>query len=95
MATRAPVLLILGAGSNVGSGVARAFAAKGYKVATTSRSQEGKDKDTLHIQSDLSDPSSVAGVFTKVREAVGPPSVVVYNGQFAVAKSLRRLTKRN
>ena len=81
MATTPPVLLILGAGTNVGAGVAKAFAAKGYKVATTSRSQKGKEQDVLHIQSDLSNPSSVATVFAKVREAIGPPSVVVYNGE--------------
>lgn len=76
------VLLILGAGSNVGSGVARAFAEKGYKTVTTSRSPKAKieGESDLHVQADLSNPSSVAEVFEKVRKALGPPSVVVYNG---------------
>lgn len=77
-------LLILGAGPNVGSGVARAFAEKGYKVATTSRSSETKIEggSDLHLQADLSNPSSVADIFGKVQKALGPPSVVVYNGKY-------------
>ena len=83
MATHAPVLLILGSGANIGSGVARAFAAKGYKVASTSRKpqEHSTDEDILHIQSDLADPDSLSGVFQRVVKALGPPSVVVYNGQ--------------
>ena len=78
-----PVLLVLGAGANIGSGVARAFAAKGYKVAVTSRTSEGdKTREGYpHIKGDLADPDSVANIFSKVREALGEPSVVVYNGQ--------------
>lgn len=85
-----PVLLVLGAGSNIGSSVAHAFAAKGYKVAVTSRMSRADQKDEgyLHIQSDLSDPESVTGVFEQVREALGHPSVVVYNGQYVA--NLRR-----
>ena len=86
MAISAPVLLILGAGSNVGAGVARAFAAKGYKVATTSRSPQaqGKHEGDLHIQADVSDTSAVIGVFEKVTIALGSPSVVVHNGQYMI-----------
>ena len=82
MSPNAPVILILGAGPNVGVHMTSAFAAKGYKIALTSRSvpQKKSSDDYLHIQSDLSDPSSVAGIFRKVKEAYGLPSVVVYNG---------------
>lgn len=90
-----PVLLILGAGANVGASVARSFASKGYKVAVTSRSGQ-KDTETtdyLNIQSDLSDPYSVKGVFSKVKEAFGVgPSVVVYNGNIQAAKRLESQT---
>jgi len=80
-----PVLLILGGGPNIGYGVARAFTAKGYKVALTSRTSRNNSKgeDYLYIQSDLSEPDAVASVFEKVREALGPPSVVVYNAAAA------------
>jgi NAD(P)-dependent dehydrogenase (short-subunit alcohol dehydrogenase family) len=83
MSTTSAVVLILGAGPNVGQHVARAFAAKGYKVALASRSlkQEDSTKDQLNIASDLSDPASVAGIFSKVKASLGLPSVVVYNGK--------------
>jgi NAD(P)-dependent dehydrogenase (short-subunit alcohol dehydrogenase family) len=77
-----PVVLILGAGANIGSHIARTFAAKGYKVALSSRSI--RDEETtagfLNIRGDMSDPNSVGDIFTKVRDALGQPSVVVYNG---------------
>lgn len=82
MATSSPVLLILGAGSNVGASVAKAFAEKGYKIALASRTIKNEDNDpnNLNIVCDLSDPFSVPDVFNKVKETLGIPSVVVYNG---------------
>lgn len=81
-ASQAPIILIIGAGPNVGQKVARAFAAKGYRVALSSRKAPEKDvsKDYFHVPSDLSQPDSVIRVFSKVKEALGYPSVVVYNG---------------
>lgn len=83
MATSSPILLVLGAGSNVGQTVAKTFAAKGYKVALAARKLNESDstQDTLNIQSDFSDPSSVVTVFEKVKAKFGVPSVVVYNGE--------------
>ncbi|KAF4464531.1 short-chain dehydrogenase [Fusarium albosuccineum] len=91
MAPSSPVALILGAGSNVGQHVARAFAAKGYKIALTARSLKEEDStpDQLHIRSDFSDPNSVVNVFTKVKSQLGAPGVVVYNA----AASARHDTK--
>lgn len=82
MSSMCPVLLILGAGSNVGASVAKAFAAKGYKVALASRKDNEEDSSLqhFHISCDLSDPASVPEVFAKVKETLGMPSVVVYNG---------------
>lgn len=77
-----PVVLILGAGANIGTNVARAFAAKGYKVALAARKlqDETNEEGQLTIRSDFADPNSVIDVFAKVREVLGEPSVVVYNG---------------
>ncbi|KAL1893611.1 hypothetical protein Sste5346_006442 [Sporothrix stenoceras] len=78
----APVALILGAGANVGQAVARAFAAKGYKIALVARSlpkETSSPADYLHIRGDLADPSSVAGIFAQVKKELGLPNVVVYN----------------
>jgi NAD(P)-dependent dehydrogenase (short-subunit alcohol dehydrogenase family) len=83
MASTSPVVLILGAGANIGQHVARAFAAKGYKVALTSR-KANPSEDTpneIHIAADLSNPSSVSDVFSKVKSSFDVPSVVVYNGE--------------
>ena len=76
----APVLLVLGAGPNIGSHVAKAFAAKGYKVALASRKAQPVDDNQLHVPVDLSKPESVPGVFETVKAKLGnAPSVVVYN----------------
>jgi hypothetical protein len=77
-----PVALILGSGPNVGQHVARALVSKGYKVALASRSAP-KDSSTSNpttFQTDLSNPSSVPELFTRVKETLGTPNVVVYNG---------------
>ncbi|KAL9058635.1 MAG: hypothetical protein Q9162_001642 [Coniocarpon cinnabarinum] len=81
MASTSPILLILGAGSNVGQHVAQAFAAKGYRIALTARKakEEENTSTRVNISSDLSNPESVVGVFTKVKQLLGTPSVVVYN----------------
>lgn len=83
MAGTSPIILILGSGPNIGHHVARAFAAKGYKVALASRSlkEEGSNAEQVHISADLSDPHSVEGIFSKVKASLGVPSVVVYNGK--------------
>jgi NAD(P)-dependent dehydrogenase (short-subunit alcohol dehydrogenase family) len=78
--TTSPVILILGAGSNLGQAVAQRFLTNGYKVATSSRKPSPtENKDLLHIQSDFSDPTAVTKLFTKVKTQLGTPNVVVYN----------------
>ncbi|KAK9368046.1 hypothetical protein V1509DRAFT_609954 [Lipomyces kononenkoae] len=76
-----PVILILGAGPNIGRHVGEAFAAKGYKVALTARrlSEADSTADQLNISADLSDPNNVITAFAKVKSKFGTPSVVVYN----------------
>ncbi|KAJ5753518.1 uncharacterized protein N7511_007671 [Penicillium nucicola] len=76
-----PILLLLGAGSNVGHHVARSFAEKGYKIALVSRSlkEEDSTQDQINISANLSDPTSITEIFSKVRTRLGHPSVVVYN----------------
>jgi NAD(P)-dependent dehydrogenase (short-subunit alcohol dehydrogenase family) len=78
------VLLLLGAGANIGASVARTFAANGYKVALASRTSRNHDAANLHVQADLSDPSSLVSVFQKVERELGTPSVVVYNGELRI-----------
>lgn len=78
------VILILGAGGNVGASTASLFAKNGYKVAIAARRLQDKvnDEGQLQIQADLSQPETVKSMFDKVIAKFGPPSVVVYNGRW-------------
>jgi NAD(P)-dependent dehydrogenase (short-subunit alcohol dehydrogenase family) len=82
MAAKSPVVLILGAGPNVGQAVARTFASKGYKVGLAARSLKAADStdNQLNIPSDFAKTDDVVNAFAKVKEVFGIPSVVVYNG---------------
>lgn len=84
MSTTSPIILILGAGPRIGTSVAKAFAAKGYKVALASRkaSEANNTANEVHIQSDFADPCTVANTFSQVKASLGIPSVVVYNGVY-------------
>jgi NAD(P)-dependent dehydrogenase (short-subunit alcohol dehydrogenase family) len=77
-----PVLLVLGAGPKIGLSVAKAFSAKGYKVALAARSlQDGIGEDGyLRLKIDFSKPEDIQHAFAKVKQEFGIPSVVVYNG---------------
>jgi NAD(P)-dependent dehydrogenase (short-subunit alcohol dehydrogenase family) len=81
-----PVLLILGAGANVGKALSARFSAAGYSVALAARSiADGPTSDGhLGIQVDLSDPSSIPSVFATVKKALGSsPSTIIYNAASA------------
>ena len=93
MSSASPVILILGSGPNIGHHVARAFAAKGYKIALASRKLKEEDSttDQVNIASDLSDPDSVIGVFAKVKASLGLPSVVIYNGR-KISPTIQKVT---
>lgn len=84
MSTTSPIILILGAGPRIGTSVAKAFAAKGYKVALASRkaSEANNTANEIHIQSDFADPGTVVNAFSQVKASLGIPSVVVYNGVY-------------
>ena len=76
-----PILLILGAGNRVGLLTASYFAQRGYRVAVVSRSiSAAENPGYLTINADLADPGTVGTVFTTVREKLGEPNVIVYNG---------------
>lgn len=78
-----PVILILGAGPNIGQAVARTFASRGYKVALAARSLNEADStdNQLNITSDFANPDDVVNAFKRVNKVFGIPSVVVYNGK--------------
>jgi NAD(P)-dependent dehydrogenase (short-subunit alcohol dehydrogenase family) len=78
-----PVILILGAGPNIGQAVAKTFASKGFKVALAARSLKETDstENQLNITSDFANPDDIVNAFIKVKQVLGVPSVVVYNGK--------------
>ncbi len=79
---QARVVLVIGAGPNNGAAVAKKFSENGYKVALAARSLSPglQSNGTLHIKADLSRPKSVPQIFRSVRENLGIPNIVVYNG---------------
>jgi NAD(P)-dependent dehydrogenase (short-subunit alcohol dehydrogenase family) len=83
MPNTSPVILILGAGPNIGQAVARTFASRGYKVALATRSLNEADStdNQLNITTDFANSDEVVNAFKKVSKVFGIPSVVVYNGK--------------
>ncbi|SPO06577.1 uncharacterized protein DNG_09267 [Cephalotrichum gorgonifer] len=81
MSKASPIVLILGAGSNVGQHVADAFRSKGYRIALAARSVKESDNtaEQVYLPSDFSDPNSIVNAFSKLKSSLGVPSVVVYN----------------
>ena len=81
------ILLVLGAGKNIGQSLARGFSEKGYRIALVSRSAsdgESTPEGFLSIRADLKDSSSVLHIFDTVKTKLGgPPNVVVYNAAAA------------
>jgi NAD(P)-dependent dehydrogenase (short-subunit alcohol dehydrogenase family) len=80
-----PVLLILGAGPNIGAATARTFLAAGYRVALASRTNKSPVPDTIHVTVDLTRPETLESVFESTASQLGAwPSVVVYNAGIAL-----------
>lgn len=82
-----PVILILGAGANIGAAVARKFSHEGYKVAAAARNvhKDVADVSDLTIKADFNDPASMKGLFDEVNSKIGIPNVVLYNAAAAKA----------
>src|ERR671916_2741963 len=83
------VAVILGVGPGLGAAVARRFAHEGFAVGMMARSEESLSAtqeevesaggQTLAVQADAMDPSSVASAFEEMRGSLGNPEVFVYN----------------
>lgn len=86
MASPRPLLLLLGAGSNIGQAVSKKFQASGYCVALASRSLPDRrvSDQEWSYKIDLSNPSAIESLFSKISEEVGIPNIVVYNGRLNI-----------
>ena len=90
------ILLVLGAGPNIGRSLAQRFKEAGYKVALVSRSAndgEVTPDGFLMLQADLSKPSSIPTIFETVfKQLGGHPTVVVYNtGALTIPEDLTNI----
>lgn len=77
-----PVVIIFGAGPNIGTATATKFRNAGYRVAAVSRTaQNGQAGVDFHVEANLSDPRAIPTVFSRVRDHFGgaTPKVVVWN----------------
>jgi len=83
------VAVVVGVGAGLGAALARRFA-HGYRVALVARSAEVSDAvaeeirsaggTALAIRSDATVPEQVSAACAQIREGLGPPEVLIYNG---------------
>ncbi len=94
------IALVTGGGTGIGKAVAQALAGAGYQVVITGRRQEALDavaretgRDMVAIASDLTDPDSVAALFTAIKARFGRLDLLFNNaGTNAPAIPLEELT---
>jgi len=79
------ILLLLGAGLNVGSSSLTLFRSQGYRIAAVARTikPEIKAQADMVLTADFSDPLVMESIFEKVKQKLGVPNVVVYNRKLA------------
>ena len=88
-------VLITGASRGLGEGLARQFAARGYKLALTARKLEDLESLTEQLQSespqvcvrslDVADVDAVPGVLRECAEELGGLDIVIVNAGVAIA----------
>ncbi|GAA4592423.1 SDR family oxidoreductase [Planotetraspora phitsanulokensis] len=97
--TAGDIAVVTGAGSGIGRVVSRALLDSGYRVALAGR-REGALRETaedradaLVVPTDVSDPDSVAGLFTRVRERWGRVDLLFNNaGTFGFPGSVDEIS---
>jgi NAD(P)-dependent dehydrogenase (short-subunit alcohol dehydrogenase family) len=89
MADHEKIAIVTGAGTGVGKAIARALAEAGFSVVLAGRRKEpleAMEQDlkisgavTLAVPTDVTDPSSVANLFTRTKERFGRLDLLVNN----------------
>lgn len=78
-----PIVVIFGAGANIGAAVTKTFVEAGYRVCAVSRSAKPSDDgNVLSVQADLSKPAEVPPVFDTIKSHWGSdafPKVIIWN----------------
>ncbi len=77
------IVLVLGAGPNTGYQVTKYFSDNFYKTAAVARnpSEQLVKAADLVVNADFSDVANMKAIFDEVKEKLGIPNVVVYNGE--------------
>jgi NAD(P)-dependent dehydrogenase (short-subunit alcohol dehydrogenase family) len=78
-----PVLLVIGAGPNIGLSLLKKFKEEGYQTAAVARTPKDSIADFVDkfYPSDLTGPpENMEEVFKQVQKDLGDPTVVVFNG---------------
>jgi NAD(P)-dependent dehydrogenase (short-subunit alcohol dehydrogenase family) len=79
-----PVLVVFGAGPNIGVSVLKKFKDEGYKTAAISRDPSDEIKavaDKAYSLDLTSGPEKVEQVLQQISHDLGDPTVIVYNGE--------------
>jgi 3-hydroxybutyrate dehydrogenase len=91
--------LITGGGRGIGRAIALEFARNGARVAVGARTAEQVEQvaaeigaDALALVCDVSDPESVAHMFSRMRERFGNPDILVNNAGIAESATLVNTT---
>lgn len=82
MSSSSPVILIFGAGANVGLSIAQKFKSSGYSVVAVARNPSTELQQTASriYPADLSSSvGQISDIFSKCKADVGIPNVVIYN----------------
>jgi short-subunit dehydrogenase len=84
-----PLIVIVGAGPGVGSGVAKKFGTSGFRVVLIARTKErleqftseleGRGVEAYGITANASDTDSLKAAFKQIKEIHGEVDVLVYN----------------
>jgi 3-hydroxybutyrate dehydrogenase len=91
--------LITGGGRGIGRAIALEFARNGARVAVAARTAEQVEQvaaeiggDALALVCDVSEPESVAHMFSRLREDFGNPDILVNNAGIAESATLVNTT---
>jgi len=89
MTQQSKIAIVTGAGSGVGKAIANALLRAGYTIVLAGRREEVLERaereiarpgsTTLTVPTDVTDPSSVAGLFVRTKEAFGRLDLLVNN----------------
>jgi NADP-dependent 3-hydroxy acid dehydrogenase YdfG len=91
-----PVIMITGASSGIGAGLAKLFSSKGYQLALCSRNTEAMNAlnlpNALCLQVDVTDAAAIQNAVTQAQEYLGPIDCLINNAGFGKNGDFTELT---